>query len=84
MVLNTEPQTVELAYAGQNVSLAELEATFLNERQRVQISLSKSMASDEQFGIGANGEISAVSFGLYAAIDITAADGSVIPADGLI
>ncbi len=44
MVLNTEPQTVELAYAGQNVSLAELEVTFLNERQRVQVSLSKSMA----------------------------------------
>lgn len=84
MVLNTEPQAVELAYAGQNVSLAELEVTFLNERQRVQISLSKSMASDEKFGIGTNGEISAVSFGLYAAVDITAADGSVIPADGLI
>lgn len=84
MVLNTEPQTVELAYAGQDVSLAELEVTFLNERQRVQISLSKSMASDEKFGIGTNGEISAVSFGLYAAVDITAADGSVIPADGLI
>lgn len=84
MVLNTEPQAVELAYAGQNVSLAELEVTFLNERQKVQISLSKSMASDEQFGIGTNGEISAVSFGLYAAADITAADGSVIPADGLI
>lgn len=84
MVLNTEPQTLELAYAGQNVSLAELEVTFLNERQKVQISLSKSMASDEKFSIGTNGEISAVSFGLYAAIDITAADGSVIPADGLI
>lgn len=84
MVLNTEPQTVELAYAGQNVSLAELEATFLNERQRVRVSLSKSMASDEKFSIGTNGEISAVSFGLYAAADITAADGSVIPADGLI
>lgn len=84
MVLNTEPQTVELAYAGQDAGLAELEVTFLNERQRVQISLSKSMASDEKFGIGTNGEISAVSFGLYAASDITAADGSVIPADGLI
>ena len=84
MVLNTEPQTVELAYAGQNVSLAKLETTFLNERQRAQISLSKSMMSDEKFGIGANNEVAAVSFGLYAAADITAADGSVIPADGLI
>ena len=84
MVLNTEPQTVELAYAGQDISLAELEVTFLNERQKVQVSLSKSMASDEKFSIGTNGEISAVSFELYAAADITAADGSVIPADGLI
>lgn len=84
MVLNTEPQTVELAYAGQNVSLTELETTFLNERQRVQISLSKSMASDEKFGISVNNEVAAVSFGLYAAADITAADGGVIPADGLI
>ena len=31
-----------------------------------------------------NGEISAVTFGLYAQEDITAADGSVIPADGLL
>lgn len=31
-----------------------------------------------------NGEISAVTFGLFAAEDLTAADGSVIPADGLL
>ena len=84
MVLNTEPQTVELAYAGQDASLAELEVVFFNERQRVQISLSKSMASDEKFDVGTNSEISAVSFGLYAAADITAADGSTIPSGGLI
>lgn len=84
MVLNNVPQTVELAYAGQDISLVELEVTFLNERQRAQISLSKSMALDEKFGIGTNGEISAVSFGLYAAADIAAADNSAIPVGGLI
>ena len=31
-----------------------------------------------------NGEITTVQFGLFAVEDITAADGSVIPADGLI
>ena len=31
-----------------------------------------------------NGEITAVTFGLYAQEDITAADGSIIPADGLL
>ena len=31
-----------------------------------------------------NNELSAVTFGFYAAEELTAADGSVIPADGLI
>lgn len=39
---------------------------------------------DEKFGIGQNGEILSVQFGLYAAEDITAADGMAIPKDGLI
>ncbi len=38
----------------------------------------------KRFGIGMNGEITAVTFGLYAQEDITAADGSIIPADGLL
>ena len=42
------------------------------------------MEQDEAFGIGMNGEITAVSFGLYAKEEIIAADGSKIPADGLI
>ena len=46
--------------------------------------LNKVLEQDETFGIGMNGEISAVTFGLYAQEDITAADGSVIPADGLL
>ena len=31
-----------------------------------------------------NGEIQNVSFGLYAAADLTADDGSTIPADGIL
>ena len=38
----------------------------------------------EVFGIGNNNELANITFGLYAAEDITAADGAVIPADGLI
>ena len=47
------------------------------------ISFDKVLEQDETFGIGMNGEITAVTFGLYAQEDITAADGSIIPADGL-
>ena len=52
--------------------------------QRVEIDLVKSLETDEAYGVGNNGEIFDVTFGLYAETDLTAADGTVIPADGLI
>ena len=84
MVLNDEIHAVELVYAGQNVAVTETETSFYNERQRVEIDLVKSLETDEAYGVGNNGEIFDVTFGLYAETDLTAADGTVIPADGLI
>ena len=76
--------TVELTYAGQNISVTETSTSFYNERQKVQVSLAKAIEKDKTFGIGDNGEIKNISFGLYAAEDIVSASGTVIPADGLI
>lgn len=73
---------VELVYAGQEVEITETSASFYNQRQKVLVTLNKVLEQDETFGIGMNGEITAVTFGLYAQEDITAADGSIIPADG--
>ena len=84
MVLNEEIHTVELVYAGQNVAVTETATSFYNERQRVEIDLIKRLMADEAYGIGKNGEIFDVTFGLYAEKELTAADGTVIPADGLI
>lgn len=84
MALNTEPCTAELVYGGQEITLTETAASFYNERQKAAVTLDKILEQNEQFGIGANGEITAVTFGLFAAEDVTAADGSVIPADGLL
>ena len=84
MVLNEEVRSVELVYAGQNVDVTETATSFYNERQRVEIDLIKSLAIDEAYSIGKNGEIFDVTFGLYAAEELTAADGKTIPADGLI
>lgn len=84
MVLNTEAKQVTLTYAGQDVALTEASTGFYNERQKVRISLDKVMEQNESFDIGEHGETLHVTFGLYAAEDLTAADGSVIPADGLI
>ena len=84
MVVSGETHTVELTYAGQNISVTETSTSFYNERQKVQVSLAKAIEKDKTFGIGDNGEIKNISFGLYAAEDIVSASGTVIPADGLI
>ena len=84
MVLNGEIHAAELVYAGQEIEITETAANFYNERQKAIVSLDKVLEQNELFGIGANGEMSAVTFGLFAAGELTAADGSVIPADGLL
>ncbi len=75
---------VELVYAGQNIAVTSTALSVYNERQKVTTSLSKVMQTDETYKLGMNDEILSVQFGIYAAEDIKAADGSVIPADGLI
>lgn len=84
MVLSDEVHTVELIYAGQEIEITETSAELWNDRQKITVMLDKLMEQDDIFGIGKNGEITSVVFGLYAAEELTAADGTVIPADGLI
>ena len=84
-VLNNKPKDVELTYAGQEFEVRDtVNTAFENEYQGVRISLSKVMENDELFGIYGKDYYTSVRFGLFAAEDITAADGSVIPADGLL
>lgn len=84
-VLNAESQFVELTYAGQEIAVRDtVNTSFVNDYQGVEISLSKVMEKDELFNIGNSDEYTRVRFGLFAAENITAVDGSVIPADGLI
>lgn len=83
-VHNGTKYDIELTYAGQNVSVTSTELSVYNERQRVSVSLKKIMAEDKTFGIGNNGEITSVRFGVYAGEDIKANNGDVIPKDALI
>lgn len=55
-----------------------------NDRKKVKVEFNKILELDELFNIGNNNEIQNVLFGLYAEKNITAADGKVIPAGGLI
>ena len=84
MVINKEKHSVELTYAGQDVAVTETATSFVNERQKVKISLEKVLEQNETFGIGKNDEIKNISFGLYAKEDVVSSSGTVIPADGLI
>ena len=84
MVLNGKVQTVELVYAGQEISITETSGNLYNERQKVKVSLEKALEQNELFGIGMNAELKNITFGLYAQTDIVAADGTKIPEGGLI
>lgn len=55
-----------------------------NERQKQEFKLKKELETDQKFGIGFNGEILNIRFGLFSKTELTALDGSTIPADGLI
>lgn len=84
MVIASDAVTVELAYAGQEAEVTETSAAFYNERQKVSVSVDKLLEVDETFGVGNRGEIQNVAFALYSAGEKTAADGTVIPDNGLI
>lgn len=83
-VRDEEVRVAELVYAGQETAVTETGMDFYDERQKVEVSLVKSMEVNEAYGIGENGELSHVTFGLYASEELAAADERTIPADGLI
>ena len=55
-----------------------------NERKKQKYKIQKNLETDQKFGIGFNGEILNIRFGLFSKAELTALDGSIIPADGLI
>ena len=83
-VLNRTVNHIELTYAGQNEKVTNTSTSFTNDRQKVEIDLTKVLEQNEKFNIGNNDEILNVSFGLYADEDLKAANGTVIPKDGLL
>ncbi len=70
-----EEKTVTLSYAGQNVNVVFTETTFTNDRQKAEVMVTK---QDKDTENPLDGGI----FGLYAASDITNADGTVIVKKG--
>lgn len=84
MIIDPEPKEITLSYAGQEVEITSASVGFVNERQKVEISLLKLLEQDETFSIGMNEEWKNITFGLFTAEQLTASDGTSIPADGLL
>ena len=82
--LNSEIHKIELSYGGQEVSVIDAYTSYQNERQKALVSLLKTLEISDIYGVGENGEIAKVSFGLYANEDIIANNGKMIPKDALI
>lgn len=76
-ILNAEPREITVV---SGVTSAEI----FNERKKQEFKLKKELETDRKFGIGFNGEIFNIRFGLFSKTELTALDGSIIPADGLI
>ena len=83
-VVSDDAIYAELTYAGQNIKVTSTALSIHNERQKVVVTLSKAMQADETFNIGANKEVLSVQFGLFAAEELTAANGKTIPSDSLL
>lgn len=76
-LLNTEIKEL-------TVTSGTVQAELKNERQKHSYSLKKELETDKKYGIGFNGEIFNIRFWLFSKTELTALDGSIIPADGLI
>ncbi len=81
-VRETEIFEIELTPADTDVSIAT--KSISNARQKIDLSILKAMEEDDTFKLGSNGELLNVKFALYAAEELIANDGSMIPKDGLL
>jgi len=81
-VLNTSVFTAELTYDAQKVQV-DTSVSVDNERQKAEVTLAKALETDALYQYGKDRHKDIV-FGIYAKNEITAADGTSIPADGLV
>lgn len=81
-VRDPEPTEIELTYGGQAMAVTQHTAALENARQKAEVCLRKTLETDKRYTLGER--FAAVRFGLYAAEELTAADGSKIPANGLL
>ena len=76
-VLNEEEQKISFVYADQNTPVISQSAEFINDRQKVEMSVVKKDAENEK-------GLSGAEFGLYAKEDIKAGDKVLVKADELL
>lgn len=86
-VLSGGAVETELTYAGETVEITRTEKELTNERQKAVISLKKhleTLEGSDKYGKPEGADITKVRFGLFLYDEITAADGTVLPAGALL
>ncbi len=81
-IRSEDVHSAKLEYAGQQVEITQQTVSYFNSRQKATARILKELEQNELYGI--TGDYSKVVFGLFAAEKLIAADGSEIPADGLL
>ena len=76
-VLNKEEQKISFVYVDQNTPVVSKSVEFVNDRQKIELSVVKKDAENEK-------EISGAEFGLYAKEDIKAGNKILVKADELL
>lgn len=74
----------KLTYSGQEIEITNISMEIKNKRQKAKIRVNKFIEEDLLFGIESEDAHKDIKFGLFAGEKITAADGSTLPAGGLI
>ena len=77
-VLDENTYDFDIEYAGQMIDVVEIKQAFVNERQKLDLEITKTFEDEDKDAY------KDVVFGVYSKNDITADDKVIIPADGLV
>ncbi len=83
-VINNEVYDAELKYKGQKIEFSTDKLDAQDTKQKANVTLSKSIEDDVLYGYDKNNLYKDIAFGIYADEEITAADGTILPATGLV
>lgn len=84
MLLNTKPTYVYINNTDKEQRVVEHSTTITNYRQKSKFTVDKKMEQIKNYNIGFSGEVTGVTFGIYARRTLRSTSGATIPAGSLL